>query len=272
MERTGMMEHTIGAFNYVSADEMRPAYYLYKVEPGTVKPLPDKDTIEMPVFDCRAARDRFSLDIEGFAFIDFSPAFDQFYDPDAVRKHYYPIVEKTVREWTGARKVEVFDHNVRNDPKAGEGGADRPVRFVHNDYTENSGPQRVKDIMGEAEGADLLKRRYAVINLWRPISGPVRDMPLGILDAQSMSQDDFVATDLIYRDRIGEVSSVRPNRSHRWYYLSEMRTDEALLLKCFDSDRSGRARYTAHSSFKDPNTPAEAPARESIEARALVFF
>jgi hypothetical protein len=272
MEWTNMMEHTNGAFNYVSVDESRPAYYLYKVDPEKVKPLPDKDTVEMPVYDCRAERDRFDLDVEGFAFTDFSPDFDQFYDADAVREHYYPMVEKLVRERTGAQKVKIFDHNVRFDPKAGEGGADRPVRFVHNDYTENSGPQRVKDIMGDAEGADLLQHRYAVINLWRPISGPVQDMPLGVLDAQSMSEDDFVATDLIYKDRVGEVSSVLPNDRHRWYYLSEMRIDEALLLKCFDNDRSGRARYTAHSSFKDPKTPANAPARESIEARALVFF
>jgi hypothetical protein len=32
------------------------------------------------------------------------------------------------------------------------------------------------------------------------------------------------------------------------------------------------ARFTAHSAFDDPTSPADAPARESIEVRTLAFF
>jgi hypothetical protein len=45
-----------------------------------------------------------------------------------------------------------------------------------------------------------------------------------------------------------------------------------MLLKCFDSAKDGRARFTAHSAFVDPDTPIDAPARESIEVRTLAFF
>jgi hypothetical protein len=51
-----------------------------------------------------------------------------------------------------------------------------------------------------------------------------------------------------------------------------MQRNEVLFLKGFDSASDGRARFTAHTSFDDPTTPPEAPARESIETRTLVFF
>ena len=50
-----------------------------------------------------------------------------------------------------------------------------------------------------------------------------------------------------------------------------MQKDEVMLLKCYDSDPR-RARFTAHSSFDNPTSPPDAPARESIEVRTLVFF
>jgi hypothetical protein len=51
-----------------------------------------------------------------------------------------------------------------------------------------------------------------------------------------------------------------------------MQMDEALLFKTFDSATDGRARFTIHSSVVDPTAPADAPPRESIETRCLVFF
>jgi len=86
-----------------------------------------------------------------------------------------------------------------------------------------------------------------------------------------MTLKDFVATDLKYRDRTGEVYSVAYNPEHRWFYFPQMRTDEALLLKCFDSDAC-RTQFTAHSAFEDPTSPANAAPRESIEARTILFF
>ena len=191
-----------------------------------------------------------------------------------MKRDYYTEMAELVKAETGAQRVVVFDHNVRHEPSAKQGaaGAASPVRFVHNDYTEKSGPQRVRDILGEGEAAALLEHRFAVINVWRPISGPVLDMPLAVLDARSLAEADFVDTDLKYKDRTGEVSSVRYNRNHKWLYVSRMQRDEVLFLKCFDSANGGRARYTAHSAFADPTTPEGAPARESIEARTLVFF
>ena len=119
-----------------------------------------------------------------------------------------------------------------------------PVKFAHNDYTVKSGPQRVRELVGDAEAEELLKHRYAYINVWRAVRGPIEEFPLAVCDAKSMERKDFVATDLKYRDRTGEVYSVAYNPTHRWFYFPQMRTDEALLLKCFDSDAQ-RTQFTA---------------------------
>ena len=195
-----------------------------------------------------------------------------FYDAEEVRSVYYPEVERLVREFTGAVKVHVFDHNVRSRPmaKLRENGAQEPVKVAHNDYTLKSGPQRVRDLLPDEADA-LLKNRFAVINVWRPIRGPVQESPLAVCDAQSMVQDDFVKHVLKYRDRDGEVYSVAYNPNHRWYYIPNQQKEEVLLLKCYDSD-GRRARFTAHSAFEDPSSPPDAAPRESVEVRTLVFF
>jgi hypothetical protein len=110
-----------------------------------------------------------------------------------------------------------------------------------------------------------------VINLWRTIRGPLLDTPLGLCDAASVAANDLVASDLIYPNRNGETYSVKFNQDHRWFYFPEMTADEALLLKCYDSATDGRARFAPHTAFVDPTTPADAPPRESIELRTLVF-
>ena len=111
-----------------------------------------------------------------------------------------------------------------------------------------------------------------MVQVWRPLAGPVRDMPLAICDARSIAPDDLVETDPVYEDRVGEVFQLRHNPGHRWFYFPEMEPGEALVFKCYDSLDDGRARFTAHTAFVDPATPADAPPRRSIEARALAFF
>jgi hypothetical protein len=166
----------------------------------------------------------------------------------------------------------VFDTTVRSALIENPGGKVRePARRLHNDYTEKSGPQRVRDLLPD-EADTLLKRRFALVNVWRPIVGPLLDTPLALADARSIAPEDFVATDLKYPDRTGEIYSVTFNPRHRWYYFPRMEPGEAVLIKCYDSATDGRARFTAHGAFVDPTTPAGAPPRESIEARTIAFF
>ena len=259
--------------NYLAPTSERPRAFQYDPPPGI--PLRSGVYTQYPVIvrNGRVVADKLSLDGEGFLLTQAPTTFNQFNDSDAVKAAYYREVEALVKRETGATRVVVFDHNVRHAPSALErkNGAKEPVKRAHNDYTVKSGPQRVRDLLGD-EAEALLKRRFAVINVWRPISGPVEESPLALCDAQSIAPADLVATDLIYRDRIGETYSLAHNLAHRWFYFPRMETDEAILIKCYDSAEDGRARFAAHSAFDDPTSPPNARPRESIEARTLAFF
>jgi hypothetical protein len=265
-------DHVDGVLNYLADRDQHPVSYNYSPPEGVPARTGAYAKFTVPIHNARAILEQLSLDVQGFAVTHQNSAVANFYDADEVRRVYYPEVERMVREFTGAVKVHVFDHNVRSRPmaKRRENGAQEPVKVAHNDYTLKSGPQRVRDLLPD-QAAALLKNRFAVINVWRPIRGPVQESPLAVCDAQSMRQDDFVKHVLKYRDRDGEVYSVAYNPNHRWYYIPNQQREEVLLLKCYDSD-GRRARFTAHSAFEDPSSPPEAAARESVEVRTLVFF
>jgi hypothetical protein len=129
----------------------------------------------------------------------------------------------------------------------------------------------VRDLMG-AEADDLLTRRFAVVNVWRPIVGPVEEKPLALCDARSVATGDWIATDLLYPDRTGEIYYVAHNPAQRWFYFPKIQREVAVLIKCYDSATDGRARFSPHTAFADPNSPASARPRESIELRTLAFF
>jgi hypothetical protein len=246
----------------------------------TVRPPSAKHRV--PIRDARPIAAELRLDEHGFELHSHSTAFTDFYDDTAVRERYYPEVRDVVQSIMGAVAVVVFDHNVRSAARAarGERGVRIPVDQVHNDYTEASGPKRKSEILAAAGRADLADRRVAFVNLWRPIVGPVRDNPLAVCDARSVAPADLVATeihhfgedDLAVPRHSGQIQSVRYNPAHRWFYVSEMRPDEFLLLKCYDSRADGRARFMPHTGFRNPDCPPEFVPRESIEARTLVVF
>jgi hypothetical protein len=108
--------------------------------------------------------------------------------------------------------------------------------------------------------------------MWRPIRHPVKSAPLAIADSQSIAAKDLIGIERRYPDRVGEIYHLSYNPNHRWYYFPDMQPEEAIVFKCYDSMRDGRSRWAPHAAFDDPNTPASAPARESIEMRTLAFF
>jgi hypothetical protein len=257
--------------NYLVWTGERPVSYQYEPPPGVPARTGQYSAYTVPVHDGRALADRLSLDQHGFALRTHASAVTDFTDDRVIRAAYYPEIEQLVKDATGAARVLVFDHNVRLGATDRPTGIREPVKRVHNDYTETSGPQRVRDLLG-SEAEALLAHRYAFINVWRPIREPVLSSPLAVCDAQTIASTDLIPSDLKYRDRTGETYAVAYNARHRWFYFPRMRRNEALFLKCFDSATDGRARLTAHTAFDDPTTPPDAPPRESIEARTVAFF
>lgn len=258
---------------YATTKDQSPYYYMYEPPPGTPRLGGEFGPRRVRVQDGRRAAGPFSLDVQGFELAGFSTRLENAYDEAEVHAVYYPEMERLVREATGAARVLVFDHNVRSGVpgQAPRRNVAEPVRRVHNDYTVESALRRLEQLLPE-EASELKRRRFAFINVWRPLFGPVQDTPLAMCDARSIEPADWVKIELLYPDRVGENYNFTHSDRHRWYYFSEMRADEVLFLKCYDSARDGRASFTAHTAFDDPRTPAEARPRESIESRTIAFF
>jgi hypothetical protein len=228
------------------------------------------------IADGRRAGD-LSLDTSGFLLVEHRTQVRDFFDPEELKRVYYPEVVALVQRISGAKRVVVFDHTLRSGDE-GEREAKlirEPVLSAHNDYTEWSGPNRVREVMG-AEAEELLKRRFAVIQVWRAAyenaATPIVSNPLAMADARSIAPDDLLIAERRYPNRVGQTYRLKYNPRHRWVYFPEMKRDEAIVFKVYDSEKDGRARFTPHTSFEDPATPPGAAPRQSIEARTLAFF
>jgi hypothetical protein len=269
----GGIEAVNARLNYLAEATPKPVNYAYEPPAGVPRRSGKYVTQSVDIRNGREVLSKFSLDTNGFVLTEHETAVKDFYDPDEVKSVYYPEVERLVKRVTGAERVVVFDHIVRNPVLAerGEKGVRSPATIVHTDYSFKSAPRRVRDHLPE-KADRLLRGRFAEINVWRAIRGPIESSPLALCDARSLGAEDIVPTDLVYRERVGETFGFLYNPKHRWFYFPRMERNEAILLKCYDSKDDGRARFTAHTSFDDPNSPPNAAPRESIEVRALVFW
>ncbi len=226
----------------------------------------------MNVHDGRAA-EGLGLETSGFELVDHPTKVRDFFDPAELESVYYPEVVELVKRESGAKRVVVFDHTLRSGDES-ERDAKKLRELVlsaHNDYTEWSGPQRVRDVLPE-EAEALLKGRFAIIQVWRAINRPIESNPLAMADARSVAFEDFLVAERHHPGRIGQTYRLRHNPAHQWFYFPRMRRDEAIVFKVYDSAKDGRARFAPHTAFVDPTTPPGAAPRQSIEARTLAFF
>jgi hypothetical protein len=259
--------------NYLHDTGMMPSVYTGGPGSTVVRSESLSDPRRVTMHNGRLETGGFVLDREGFRFVRHDTKVIDFNNEDEVRRVYYPEMEALVKAETGAKRVVVFDHTLRTADE--EDRQTRKLREVvqrvHNDYTEWSGQQRVRDLLPD-EAEELLKRRFAIVQVWRPIRHPVETFPLAICDARSVAPEDLVVSERRYPNRIGQTYAVTYNPEHRWYWFPLMQREEALVFKVYDSLRDGRARFTAHTAFDDPTAPAGARPRESIEIRTLAFF
>ena len=227
----------------------------------------------MAVSNGRLFAGTLSLEQNGFLLVEHKTKVADFFDPRQLESVYYPEIEQLIKRESGASRVAIFDHTLRSGDEAERETKliREPVMSAHNDYTEWSGPNRVREFLPD-EAEELLTRRFAIVQVWRAIDQPILANPLALADAGSVAMDDLVVAERRYPHRVGQTYRLKYNANHRWYYFPEMHRDEAIVFKVYDSAIDGRARFTPHTSFADPNTPAGAPPRQSIEVRAFAFF
>ena len=231
---------------------------------------------QVVIHNGRKSDKNFNLDEQGFTLISGHSMVDDFYDDEEIADVYENEVKTLVKTATGATRIEIFDHTRRAASLEVQKTRmiREPASIVHNDYTAQSGPKRLRDYFcdNRIEADALLQRRFTIVNVWRSIAGTVRNAPLAFCDASSITPQDLIPVERQARERIGEIQLALYSPTHCWYYFPEMEPDEVLLFKTYDSVTDGRARFTLHTSFKDPNAAADVPNRESIETRCFAFF
>jgi len=260
--------------NYLEFAGEKPVSYQYEPPPGVPKRSGVYRAYRVPISNARVAPPpgALSLDRNGFELHRQPSALRDFSDPQQIKSVYYAEAESLLKRATGAQRVVVFDHTLRDGKPERSDGVREPVKYIHNDQTFVSGPRRVRDHLPKGEAEQLLQGRVAIVNLWRPIGDTVQSSPLAVCDSRSIALNDLVASDLVYPDKVGETYALVFNPRHRWYYFPRMTPDEYLLLKIYDSAGDSIARLSAHTAFDDPTSAPNAPARRSIELRSLLFF
>ena len=250
-------------FYKAPADGSRPFHFVETPPEGQPQSNYSNTDLPVTIHDIRGQESNFNLDTNAFSTLTTSPSTEKSFTDDAsIKKNYYPEVESLLLEHVpGAKRILLFDHTIRRAT-----GNRNPVTRVHIDQTVKSATARVhQHIPDEAE--ELLKGRVRIVNVWRPLNGPVQATPLAFADSTTVKEEDLIGIEHRYPDRTGEVAGVQ-HADEKWHYWSGMENDERLLLECYDSENGGRVPHTA---FVDPRSPEGGKARESIEVRALIF-
>lgn len=276
--------------------------------PGTVWEKTRKHVpYDSSVKDLRSIRSEFTIDKCGFQLVDHVPREREFLDEESVKELYYPEVREMIKKVSGASEVHVISHMCRRDTHAasvdaakGKEGAEfvsimNPARFVHVDQTYHGAEQVLYLNLPEEEADRRVKKRWGIINVWQPILKPVTRDPLAFCDFRTLDEKDFrtvhanlppkdageygkVSKNLHYKSTEArptaryEVRNMAHNPNQKWYFASEMSTEEAWIFKIFDSKNDGRAKCAVHSSFALEGQPDYGDPRTSVEVRCFVFW
>ena len=263
------------SLTFIVPQDGKPSFHSSALTGGLPKVFFETEERQVTIRDARPVG--LSLDRQGFELHQHETAVDDLYDDDAIDTVYNREIEALLSRVTGADRVAVFDHTRRSDRPDGAANRDGsrgPADRVHVDYTVASGPVRAGDALGAMEVDRVLGAGGHImqLNVWRPISGPVRRTPLALGDAGSIGPAQLIATDQVFPDRVGEIYLLAHAPAQRWYWVPRIRRDEVLLIKSWDSRDDGRARFTPHAAFRIPEQDADAPPRESIETRCYLIF
>ncbi|KAF7189193.1 Hydroxylase/desaturase asaB [Pseudocercospora fuligena] len=257
--------------------------------------------VEVPITDIRCSEDDFHLDKQGFQHVREPATEKEFVNLETIKKVYYPECAELVRRVTGATRVHVMGHvcrrqswdEFRERTKEMQDMDRTPIpttaRYIHVDYSYDGAKTRLEFYLPQ-EAEKLSKTRWAIINIWRPIGNTVTRENLTMCDARSVDDSELRPVIARFR-RPGDEESLNPvtraayNRNdvetwsvappsredqHKWYYCSKLEPEEALLIKIYDSKKTGVARRTLHTAFVCDEDYG--PPRESVEVRTLVFW
>lgn len=263
-------------------DGSDPYYYVHDPPAGVPQFNIREADHTVTIHDLRGKESSFSLDRQAFLPVPNVPfpADTDFLSSDSITSTYYPATEAILRAaLPDIQEIFMFDHTIRQGSPSIESSAPRgPVLRVHIDQTAESGFERARVHLSESRVAEIIAQglRTRIINVWRPLNGPVQSHPLAMADSSTVLEEDLVSVAHIYPERTGATGGVKFNENQKWWYWSGQTPDDVMLIKCYDSDTTvgggaeGKRGRTPHSAFKHPGTSAGTPMRHSIEVRCLI--
>lgn len=278
--RTRLLPSLVAELGYLKHSDGKPITYMYEPAAGIKRQNCEFELVSMPIMDARHLAPQPKIDVAGFELWEAPTEVVDFRNDKEVSSKYYSEASALVKASTGASTVIVFDHQVRQREagrpllsfgRAGDGSKPGAVGRVHVDYSEETGQKRLNLVLQDQRLAESIER-FAIVNVWRSIKGPILDTPLAVCDARSLGAGDLVAGEIRYQSRNGELYLVRHSNRHRWYYYSAMHRNEALVFKQYDSLINSVSRFTPHAAFDHPEATEATPLRESIEVRCLAIF
>jgi len=234
-------------------------------------PADDRD---MLLTDMRPLQQQLSVERNGFTLLNHVTAVRNFFDPAEIERVFFPEVIALAKQVNQAVHAIAFGPVPRSDDPASAQGR-LPAFGAHVDYGRATIEDQVRRTLGAEAAAYWLKKRFVLMNFWRPITTVYRT-PLALCDASTVAPDDLNDSEI----RGGLDDPGRPplfgfnlsyNPQHRWYYVPRMRPDEVFAFKLFDSD-ADRPQWTGHTAFADPDSPPDAPPRQSMEIRTVSFI
>jgi len=277
---TRQLPSVVAEMGYLKKCDGELFTYMYEPPAGIERQNCEFELVRMPIQDARQLASPPSVDVEGFALWDAPSMVEDFRNDQEIITEYYQETSELVRNATGASSVIVFDHQVRKREvgrpplsfgRTGDGSNPGAVGRVHVDYSEDTGHKRLNLVLKDRSLCDSVQR-FAIVNVWRSIKGPVLDTPLAVCDARSVGAGDLEACEIRYQDRSGKIYLVRHSTRHHWFYYSAMDRNEALIFKQYDSLINSVSRFTPHAAFDHPDATEFTPLRESIEVRCLAIF
>lgn len=229
------------------------------------------------VNEARGREDAPCLDRDGFVLLHRPSQVSSFPSDQEIEDRYLPEVKQLLLDYTGAAEVFTFAAGLRFNERSEHTGSrpnSRPSRRVHSDFSDNG----VRESVAKAFGKDgnLPERGYwKAFNVWRVLSSPPQDTPLGLCDMRSIKPEDIVTAQGVVTMPDGqenryEFCLYRYSPAHRWSYFPNMNRDEVIVFMGYDS--RNRNLRVPHCAFDDPTCPADAPPRTSVEVRAIAYF
>ena len=277
-----MEKNVIGGISYfnplIDGDS---AWFVASSIPATIRSNFTQPPVHVTIRDLRGKEKSVSLDKNGFELAEYSGSVqEEFAEDSELQKTYFQQISSLLEKRLGASRVIICHHafRSRNLLLSDEQCSDtyrNPVFHPHVDADSLTAKEWVDDSIGTDESEKARKNRFQMINVWRPLgNNPIVNNPLAICDYSSIDITTDIHPLTIRRvDHVATAYTISQSKQnpHRWYYLSEMRSNEMFLFKNYDS-KPDVARFAVHTAFHNDTVSPSQTEQKSIELRCLIFY